>query len=74
MSTGGRDSSDRVLPHESSRNSHLVDGKGHNDVGLLVNDFGFASWVTQIRLHLEISKREPMERKLQQAESLMFTW
>lgn len=57
------DGSDCVMLHERSCKSDLVDGKRHYDVGLLVNDFCFASWVTQVRLHLEISKHEPIEWK-----------
>lgn len=68
------DGSDCVLLHERSCKSDLVDGKRHNDVGLLVNDFCFASWVTQVRLHLEISKHEPIQWKLQQARFLIFTY
>lgn len=33
--------------------SHLVDGEGHDDVRLLMNDFSFAPWIPQVCLHLE---------------------
>lgn len=39
-----------------SHKSNLIYSKCHNYIRLLVNDFSFASWVTQICLHLKKSK------------------
>ena len=43
-------------------NPYLVDGKGHDDIGLLVDDFSFAPWVAQISLHL-VTKKVSKQRE-----------
>lgn len=37
--------------------TYPVNGKCHDYIRLLVNDFSFASWVAQICLHLKNSKK-----------------
>lgn len=43
-----------------SHKSNLIYSKCHNYIRLLVNDFSFASWVTQICLHLKKSKHDTL--------------
>lgn len=39
--------------------TYLIDGKCHDYIRLLMNDFSLASWVAQICLHLE---RKPIHQ------------
>lgn len=47
----------------STNTAHLIYSKCHNYVRLLVNDFSFAPWITQICLHLQ--KQRECDKSIQ---------